>query len=64
MKFGIVFRGGRYRIEVSKTEVVVSADAGNESAQPFIANGKSASVAPGASYSWTINHAERGTRHA
>lgn len=64
IRFGIVFRGGRYRIEVSRSEVVVSADGGNESAQPFIANGKSASVAPGASYSWTINKAERGARHA
>ncbi|WP_027088067.1 glycoside hydrolase family 65 protein [Cohnella panacarvi] len=64
IKFGIAFQGGRYRIEVSRSEVHVSADAGNESAQPFIANGKSASVAPGAIYSWTINKAERGARHA
>ena len=64
IKFGIAFRGGRYRIEVSKTEVVVSADAGNESAQPFIANGKSASVAPGAKYSWTLNITAGGARHA
>lgn len=64
IQFGIVYRGGRYRIAVSTAEIVVSSEGGNRASQAFEANGETISVAPGASHSWSINNAERGALHA
>lgn len=64
IKFGIVHRGQRYRIEASKTDVVVRAEDGNVSAGRFESGGEAIELAPGASYTWTFNLAERGAQHA
>ncbi|MFC5529874.1 glycosyl hydrolase family 65 protein [Cohnella yongneupensis] len=64
IQFGIVYQGERYRIAVSKSEIVVSADGGNKTAQSFQSGSESVSLAPGASHSWIYDSAKRGALHA
>ncbi|MFD0674228.1 glycoside hydrolase family 65 protein [Cohnella sp. GCM10027633] len=64
IQFPIVYRGGSYRVAVSKTDIVVSADGGNANAASFRVGGETVTIAAGESRTWQYNTQERGALHA